>query len=58
MRARVVADVAPKNKEHDALHDWLVPFLQLNKDYTAATSHQVCQVRDNSGFACGNTREF
>jgi len=23
-------------KAHQALHDWLMPFLQLNKDYAAA----------------------
>jgi hypothetical protein len=23
-------------KAHDALHDWLMPFLQLNKEYAAA----------------------
>lgn len=23
-------------KAHDALHEWLMPFLQLNKDYAAA----------------------
>lgn len=25
-----------QGKAHDALHDWLMPFLQLNKAYAAA----------------------
>ena len=26
-----------EGKAHDALHEWLMPFLQLNKQYAAAT---------------------
>jgi hypothetical protein len=28
-------------KAHDALHDWLMPFLKLNKEYAAATDEEA-----------------
>ena len=33
---QVIATCTMDGKAHDALHDWLMPFLQLNKDYAAA----------------------
>lgn len=34
---QLISSCTMDGKAHDALHDWLMPFLQLNKDYTAAT---------------------
>jgi hypothetical protein len=33
----VIATCTMEGKAHDALHEWLMPFLQLNKEYAAAT---------------------
>ena len=34
---QVIASCTMEGKAHDALHEWLMPFLQLNKEYAAAT---------------------
>lgn len=34
---QVIATCTMEGKAHDALHDWLMPFLQLNKEYAAET---------------------
>jgi len=34
---RLISSCTMDGKAHDALHDWLMPFLQLNKEYAAAT---------------------
>jgi len=33
---QLISSCTMDGKAHDALHDWLMPFLQLNKDYAAA----------------------
>ena len=33
---QLISSCTMDGKAHDTLHDWLMPFLQLNKDYTAA----------------------
>lgn len=33
---QVISNCTMDGKAHDALHDWLMPFLQINKDYAAA----------------------
>lgn len=33
---QVIASCTMEGKAHDALHEWLMPFLQLNKEYAAA----------------------
>jgi hypothetical protein len=32
----MISSCTMHGKAHDALHDWLMPFLQLNKEYAAA----------------------
>lgn len=32
----LISSCTMDGKAHDALHDWLMPFLQLNKEYAAA----------------------
>ena len=34
---QLIADCTMEGEGHDALHDWLMPFLQLNKNYAAAS---------------------
>ena len=34
---QVIAACTMEGKAHDALHEWLMPFLQLNKEYAEAT---------------------
>lgn len=34
--SQLIASCTMDGKAHDALHDWLMPFLQLNKAYAAA----------------------
>lgn len=33
---QLISSCTMDGKAHDALHDWLMPFLQLNKEYAAA----------------------
>lgn len=33
---RLISSCTMEGEAHDTLHDWLMPFLQLNKDYAAA----------------------
>jgi transketolase len=33
---QLISTCTMDGKAHDALHDWLMPFLKLNKDYAAA----------------------
>jgi hypothetical protein len=33
---QLISSCTMDGKAHDTLHDWLMPFLQLNKDYTTA----------------------
>lgn len=33
---QLISSCTMDGKAHDTLHDWLMPFLQLNKDYAAA----------------------
>ncbi|MGB6220296.1 hypothetical protein [Haloferula sp.] len=33
---QLISDCTMEGEGHDALHDWLMPFLQLNKDYASA----------------------
>ncbi len=33
---QVISSCTMEGKAHDALHGWLMPFLQLNKDYASA----------------------
>jgi uncharacterized protein YggU (UPF0235/DUF167 family) len=33
---QLISSCTMDGKAHEALHDWLMPFLQLNKDYAAA----------------------
>jgi len=33
---KLISSCTMDGKAHNALHDWLMPFLQLNKDYAAA----------------------
>jgi hypothetical protein len=34
---QVIATCSMEGDSHDALHEWLMPFLRLNKEYAAAT---------------------
>jgi hypothetical protein len=34
--SQLISSCTMDGKAHDALHDWLMPFLKLNKDYAAA----------------------
>jgi hypothetical protein len=34
--SQLISSCTMDGKSHDALHDWLMPFLQLNKTYAAA----------------------
>ena len=34
---QVIAACTMEGKAHDALHEWLMPFVQINKEYAAAT---------------------
>lgn len=34
--SQLISSCTMDGKAHDALHDWLMPLLQLNKDYAAA----------------------
>lgn len=34
---QVIATCTMEGKAHDVLHEWLMPFLQLNQEYAAAT---------------------
>lgn len=33
---QLISECTMEGESHEALHDWLMPFLQLNKDYAAA----------------------
>lgn len=48
---RLIANCTMDGKAHDALHDWLMPFLQLNKAYAtapdaAAQSSEFQKIKD------------
>ena len=38
---QLIASCTMDGKAHDALHDWLMPFLKLNKEYAAATEEET-----------------
>lgn len=42
---RLISSCTMDGKAHDALHDWLMPFLQLNKEYAAATGSDAKSVK-------------
>ena len=46
------------SKAHDALHDWLMPFSQLNKDYAAApdAATRAVKFKEIRKFACNASR--
>jgi hypothetical protein len=42
---QLISSCTMDGKAHDALHDWLMPFLQLNKDYAAAPDTEAQAAR-------------